>query len=67
MIGYDRTWEKDEALGLHDMVVEKRKKMDDAPKDVVEKDSKKELEFGKKKEYVVSCVFVQHRIFINSF
>ena len=53
VIDYDRTWEEDEALGLYDMVVEKRKKMENATKDVVKKDSKKEMEFGKKKESVV--------------
>ena len=43
----------------------RRKKLDDASKDVVEKDSKKEMEFGKKKESVVSCVFVQPCIFFS--
>ena len=42
VIDYDRMWEEDEALGLHDMVMEKRKKkLEDATKDVVEKDRKK--------------------------
>ena len=62
VIDYDRTWEEDEALGLHDMVVddkevekrneeERKKKLEDAAKEVVEeevKDRKKEQELVEK-------------------
>ena len=66
MMDYDRTWEKDEALDLHDMVMEKRKKLEDATKDVVKKDRKKESKLKEKKDSVVWCVFVQPCIFRNS-
>ena len=59
LMDYDCTWEEDEALDLHNMVVEKKKKMENAAKDVVEKDSRKEQELEEKKESVISCVFVQ--------
>ncbi|OAO13941.1 hypothetical protein AV274_4435 [Blastocystis sp. ATCC 50177/Nand II] len=49
VVDYDRTWEEDEALGLHDMVVddkeveekneeERKKKLEDAAKEVVEEE-----------------------------
>ena len=53
VIDYDRAWDEDEVLGLHDMVVEKTKKLEDAAKDVVKKDCKKEKKLGEKKESVV--------------
>ena len=66
VIDYDRTWEKDEALDLYDMVMEKRKKLEDATKGMVEKDRKKESKLKEKKDSVVWCVFVQPCIFRNS-
>ena len=65
MIGYDRTWEKDEALDLYDMVMEKRKKLEDATKGMVEKDRKKESKLKEKKDSVVWCVFVQPLHFLS--
>ena len=64
VIDYDRTWEEDEALGLHDMVVddnevirkneeEMKKKLESAAEKVVEdekKDRKKEQAMVKKVE-----------------